>query len=102
MSKELDEIYANPCESCFMCEFKRTEPDCYKGNPAQCSVCAVIQRIIETAKHELTQAEQRVEQRGRIDELNRLRDNAGYGEYTASEYKGSIELRLNTLRNGGE
>ena len=36
--------------------------------------------------------------RGQIEVLEYLRQNAGYGEYTATEYRDSIELRIQSLQ----
>lgn len=36
--------------------------------------------------------------RGQIEVLEYLRQNAGYGEYTATEYRDAIELRIQSLQ----
>lgn len=45
----LKDIEADPCSFCYACDWETTS-DCYKGNPAQCSVCSVILHVIEKTK----------------------------------------------------
>jgi hypothetical protein len=52
-------------------------------------------RVIEL----FTTTLQQREREARLEELDRLQQNAGYGEYTASEYKMAIDLRIKALSN---
>lgn len=47
----LRDIEVDPCKFCWACNWE-TKGDCYEGNPAQCSVCAVILLVIEKAKEQ--------------------------------------------------
>jgi len=60
-----------------------------------------ITETVELAKDALlelfTTTLQQREREVRLQELCKLQEDAGYGEYTASEYKMDIELRIEAL-----
>jgi len=41
-----DDIQANPCGFCYACNWEG-QVDCYDGNPAQCSICRLLLRVID-------------------------------------------------------
>ncbi len=45
------DVKADPCAYCWACEWKK-KPDCYEGNPAQCSVCSLLLSLIDKFEEE--------------------------------------------------